>query len=307
MQFSIIVTSYNYEKYIRQTLDSLVNQTYKDFEVIIIDDGSKDNSIEIIKEYVQKYSNFNLYTHDGNVNKGLIESVKLGISKATGDFIAFLESDDYWSLDYLQEKADYITNHPEAKIIINDIQTFGGTFCDDYVAEQAKFYRKHKNKKNYFDRLYSGNQAIATFSEVCVEQNVLRNLDFNTPVSAWLDWWLWRQAAICYPISFIDKKLTFWNRHDGSYISTTFNDSNKYAKSFKKASNHLLLKKYPIEYILFKMKRLFKICIQNIFSLTNSCDESYKILKILGCKFRINNTLKTKDNIDELLEKKDAI
>ena len=91
MNVSIIVTSYNYEKYIGKTLQSIVNQTYKNYEVIIVDDGSCDNSVEIIRQFTEKYSNFHLYFHEGHKNKGLTESLKLGISKATSDYIAFLE------------------------------------------------------------------------------------------------------------------------------------------------------------------------------------------------------------------------
>ena len=98
---SVIVASYNYEAYIRETLDSLVSQDYNAFEVIVVDDGSKDNSCEIIKEYANKYPNFYFYQHDGGVNKGLAETVKLALSKAKGDYVAFCESDDYWTSNHL--------------------------------------------------------------------------------------------------------------------------------------------------------------------------------------------------------------
>lgn len=60
---SIIVTSYNYAQYITQALDSLEKQTYKNYEIIVVDDGSKDDSINIINEYAASYDNIKLYTH----------------------------------------------------------------------------------------------------------------------------------------------------------------------------------------------------------------------------------------------------
>lgn len=91
---SIITASYNYENYIKETIESVLNQTYTNWELIIVDDGSKDNSVEVIKSYCEKDSRIKLFQHEGGVNKGLAETIKLGISKAQGEWIAFLESDD---------------------------------------------------------------------------------------------------------------------------------------------------------------------------------------------------------------------
>lgn len=76
---SVIVASYNYAKYIKETLDSLIRQTNKSFEVIVVDDGSRDQSLPIIEEYANRFKNIKLYTHPGNQNRGLAETVKLGI------------------------------------------------------------------------------------------------------------------------------------------------------------------------------------------------------------------------------------
>ena len=81
--FSVIVASYNYEDYIRETLESLVNQTYKNFEVIVVDDGSSDNSVKVIREYEEKYPCVHLYQHPNGENRGLPETVLLGLTKAT--------------------------------------------------------------------------------------------------------------------------------------------------------------------------------------------------------------------------------
>ena len=89
---SVIVASYNYAKYIKETLDSLIRQTNKSFEVIVVDDGSRDQSLPIIEEYANRFKNIKLYTHPGNQNRGLAETVKLGIEKSNGEYIAFCES-----------------------------------------------------------------------------------------------------------------------------------------------------------------------------------------------------------------------
>ncbi len=286
MKICVIVTSYNYEQFIGRALESLVNQTYKDFDVIIIDDGSKDNSLNIIKNYIEKYPRFHLYTHENNENKGLVESLKLGISKTSSDYIAFLESDDYWQENYLQEKIDYIKQNNSTTILINDIKIEGKEEkYYDYIYWLANIYRKHN--KNLFRIFYQDN-AIATFSSVMIKTDVIKNLDFNTPIPAWLDWWLWRQVAIKYPISFVDNKLTIWNRHDNSYITVNEKENEKNRKTFIKKSNNLLLKECTAEYIIFKIKSIIRALVQNIFSVKNEYKNNIKrkVVTILGIKIK---------------------
>lgn len=89
---SVIVPIYNVEKYLKECLDSLVNQTYSNVEIILINDGSRDNSAQIAKYYVDKFENFVLYEQE---NKGLSAARNLGIEHSKGEYICFLDSDDY--------------------------------------------------------------------------------------------------------------------------------------------------------------------------------------------------------------------
>ncbi len=93
IKVSVIVPVFNSEKYIGECLDSLVNQTLKDIEIIIIDDASIDNSLKIIKEYAKKYSNIKVYQNDQNRGQGFTRNV--GLSLAKGEYIGFVDDDDY--------------------------------------------------------------------------------------------------------------------------------------------------------------------------------------------------------------------
>jgi len=104
MKISIITANYNYAQYIEEAINSVINQSYGDWELIIVDDGSSDNSVEIIKSYCEKDSRIRLFQHANGENKGLKETLLLGISHASGDWIAFLESDDSFTLDNLQQE-----------------------------------------------------------------------------------------------------------------------------------------------------------------------------------------------------------
>ncbi len=98
---SVIVPVYNVEKYIEKCLESLVNQTLEEIEIIIVNDGSKDNSIEIIQKYVENFKEKIIYLE--KENGGLSDARNYAIPYATGEYIAFLDSDDYVEIDMYEK------------------------------------------------------------------------------------------------------------------------------------------------------------------------------------------------------------
>ena len=98
MKFSIIIPVYNVEKYIKKCLDSIKSQTYENYEVIIINDGSKENEEKIIKKYL-KDERFSYYKKE---NGGLSDARNYGVKYATGDYLIFIDSDDYIAKDLLK-------------------------------------------------------------------------------------------------------------------------------------------------------------------------------------------------------------
>lgn len=106
--FSIIIPAYNLENYIAATLQSVLVQTFQDFEIIIVDDGSSDETVSIIQSF-----------HDprirlvSQVNGGVSRARNAGMKKAMGAYIAFLDGDDYWYPEHLELAADFFNRHPE--------------------------------------------------------------------------------------------------------------------------------------------------------------------------------------------------
>lgn len=104
-KFSIVIPVYNVEKYIGKCLDSVINQTYQDYEVIVIDDGSTDKSKKIVKEYDVKLIESN--------HVGVSEARNIAIKKAKGEYLVFLDSDDWWDKDLLKKLATSSKNSPD--------------------------------------------------------------------------------------------------------------------------------------------------------------------------------------------------
>lgn len=100
MRFSIIVPVYNVEKYIRKCMDSIMNQTFRDFEVIVVDDESPDNSMQIVQEFAEKYPG--VITMIRQKNTGLGGARNRGVREARGEYLIFVDSDDYVRLDMLE-------------------------------------------------------------------------------------------------------------------------------------------------------------------------------------------------------------
>ena len=108
VKISVIVTVYNIDKYINNCLKSILNQTYKNFEVLIINDGSTDNSQKIIDKYVKKDNRFKSFIKE---NSGIADSRNYGISKVNGDYFIFIDGDDSINSELLERLSQVISNH----------------------------------------------------------------------------------------------------------------------------------------------------------------------------------------------------
>lgn len=129
-EISVIIPVYNTEIYLRQCLDSVINQTFKDIEIICVDDGSTDGSINILKEYSNKYSNFTYLTQD-HLCAG--EARNKGLDIAKGKYIGFLDSDDYFEPDML-EKMHQRAMKFDADMVVCSSKLF---------SERTKTYKKN--------------------------------------------------------------------------------------------------------------------------------------------------------------------
>lgn len=118
-KISVIVPVYNVENYLAKCLDSLVNQTHQNIEILVINDGSKDDSEKIIQEYAQKYpEKIRPFTKE---NGGLSDARNFGIDHATGDYLGFVDSDDYVAPSMFEEMVHLAEKH-QSKMVICNIQ-----------------------------------------------------------------------------------------------------------------------------------------------------------------------------------------
>lgn len=222
---SIIMTSYNYASYIEEAIKSVINQTYSNWELIIIDDCSKDNSVEIIEKYVKQDSRIKLIIN--NKNLGLAASLKKAISYAQYDWLAFLESDDIFYPDALEEKIKILPQNPD--IVFSDVELFGAPDAINAIEEHLKgikkFYidLKESGFIENFRNIIPNINIIPTFSCAMVKKSLIENCKFKSVCKTYLDFYLWaqlREARVYY----IHKKLTHWRMHSDSYTNKARNN-----------------------------------------------------------------------------------
>jgi len=106
---SVIIPTYNSVKYLPEAIDSILNQTYKDFEIIVIDDGSTDKTKDIVDTFIKEYRNKIRYFYQQNKGPGAARN--RGIEMATGEYIAFLDSDDLWLPEKLEKSLNFLNSY----------------------------------------------------------------------------------------------------------------------------------------------------------------------------------------------------
>lgn len=271
MKISVVTASYNYQDYIKETIQSVLDQTYNDWELIIVDDCSTDNSVDVIKSFNDE--RIKLFINEKNL--GLAQTVKRGVEYATGEWIVFLESDDLITPDNIEKKVQIIKKYSDLNLIFNDCEFFGdkNKVKDFSIAlKKTRILLKNKNyPTKMFYNFYLSNK-IFTFSSVMAKREDLLNISYNPPIDSLLDWWLWVQLAYIGNFYYIPEKLTKWRLHKNSYIESSNNISlNKihnemYYRMFKKYKKIKILIFIPFAQIIWGLQQAKKFLTKLIFN-----------------------------------------
>lgn len=180
MKFSILVPVYNVEKYIEQCVDSLLSQSYQDFEIILVDDGSTDSSGEICDRYEKENPETIKVIH--KKNQGLVSARDAGIKSASGDVAIFVDSDDFVESDLLATVTDSFKKHPDADMVIYSFSYYADGKCsqrketvsdNEYVFDQS-------NKTELYSFLMFTSKVTSLWTKA-VRIDVLRadSLDYS--------------------------------------------------------------------------------------------------------------------------------
>lgn len=204
---SICISSYNHARYLPQTIDSVLTQTYQDFELIIVDDGSSDNSHGVLTDYQQRYPDKIRYVwHDNHANRGISASCNLAISLAQGRLFAWLGSDDYWFPEKLAKQVSFFEHHPEVGMLHTSALTLGanGTLYPvlnvrDTIDPQP------------LTAMVISNPVVA--STAMMPTRLFTELGAFDETLVFSDWELWIRIAARYPIGFLAEPSCAYRVH----------------------------------------------------------------------------------------------
>lgn len=221
--FSIIIPLYNKGPYILNAVNSVLGQSYSNFELIIVNDGSTDDSLEKIGSY----SDHRIKIINQN-NSGVSWARNNGVKEATKDYICFLDADDWWDINYLSEMKKLIKDYPEAglygckySLVKYGIKKYATIGLDSDF--QHGFI-------NYF-KVYSKTMCMPlTSSSVIIPKKIFEESEgFKPELKLGEDFDLWLRIAVKYKVAFLNKPLSFY-RQDSNELYKAVNSKKLYDK-----------------------------------------------------------------------------
>jgi glycosyltransferase involved in cell wall biosynthesis len=241
---SIVMATYNGGLYLEQQMESIVVQTYPNIEIIIVDDCSTDNTIEILQMFQQKYSNIKLFSNAANL--GYIKNFEKGCSLASGEYIALCDQDDYWHSDKLKKMKAAIGDFPlvycDSILCDEDLQPIGVNISDrvscrdfDNCLQQAIFCRIYGH---------------ATLIKKSLIQHAIPFLDAIPH-----DWWLCYIATFHGGMKYIPEPLASYRQHSANIFGAAGGKSRKHNKFNKAEKKRLEMKK-----IRLRINAFYKLC-----------------------------------------------
>ena len=239
--FSVVIPLYNKEKYIAQTLENVLKQRFTDFEIIVVNDGSTDASGKIVKSFSDAR-----ISYFSTANHGAAAARNFGIEKSTAPYIAFLDADDLWMQNHLEELKKLIDRFPQAGMYCNRYQLIfenGSTY-------QPSFYGIDDTYEGVVEDYFAASlhYAVASSISVAVPKSIFSEIgNFKKYISSGQDTDMWIRIALHSKI-IIGNKLTSSYLHyiEGSLSKTDILQKN--IKRFDEYQDHeksnLSLKKY---------------------------------------------------------------
>lgn len=217
-EISVVIPVYNQEKFVAQTIDSVLSQTFQDIEILLVDDGSTDRSPEIIKQYAAQYPEKIVYIeHDNHKNYGVSVSRNVGIKRAQGKYVAFLDADDLWSPEKLECQLYVLERYHEVAFVYCQL-----ALIDHEGNPTTEMYEAyvigegiHDKAFQAFDLSFSRKIAFGFGSTPLIRKHILFEVGlFDTGLKyQYEDEVLAGKIAYRYPVYFLPQPLAKYRIH----------------------------------------------------------------------------------------------
>ena len=241
---SIIMNCHNGEKYLKESLKSIINQTYKDWELIFFDNVSSDQSKKILKEFNDERIKY--FKSDNFIN--LYEARNLAVKKTNGDYISFLDTDDMWAKDKLEKQINFIKKNSNYKIL----------YSNYYVL------KNNEKKIMYKNELPSGfiTQKLLDFYGIGIntaflDKSIFEQYNFKKDLNIIGDFDFFIQTSKKFQIGYISDPLTFYRIHENSFTKKNYKMYINELSNWIRENEKILLKNnYSLKKQKFYVKKL---------------------------------------------------
>jgi teichuronic acid biosynthesis glycosyltransferase TuaG len=247
---SILMPAYNAEMYISRSIKSVVEQTYQNWELLIVDDASLDNTKKIINRYTRQDIRIKAIFSEKNSTKPSIAK-NIALKEASGAYIAFLDSDDMWRKDKLEIQVEFLQANEEIGLVYS-----GGYWIDSYDNVIKRFMPKYECGNNLHHQLRKyeiNNQSVVIKKETL--ETAIRS--FNEKITIGEDYNLFMHIIALYASGSIKERLIYYRIHGNAITKAKKQHSDGVLMTLKELNEKYGIKtKYPFSYFLTYIKAI---------------------------------------------------
>ncbi|MEG2184648.1 MAG: glycosyltransferase family A protein [Cloacibacillus sp.] len=281
MKFSIIIPVYNKASTVEQTIKSVLNQTYTNYELVVVNDGSTDGVEDVLKQYINEQ-----VVIVNQSNSGVSCARNTGIKKSNGEYICFLDADDIWRPNRLETLVRMIKSYPGEKlfatpveiILPNGKRVHTGRFLKENLKDMVLI-------EDFFDLYLRYSSIVFNTDTICIHKDVFKKVGLFEPgETIGEDTDMWFRAAAYYPIVFAKETTAVYNRMEST---ATKNDAWTYSWRFAKRNGDILndsgISQVKKKHILRVIDRYHMSCCRRAL-FEGSRSEAIVFLKSVHCK-----------------------
>jgi len=242
-EVSIIIPCYNYARYLRASVDSVLDQDYPDYELILIDDGSVDDTWNIMQEYAAKSSKIRIFRHE--TNQGIFKANSHGWQEARGKYLHFFSSDDIYQPSCLSKVMNFFHEHSYLGLVCTDI----GYFKDGSQnvttntllpsCKKPRFFTKHEMVPLF----QTTNFWIPGLTCVVKQETLKKYGHLDPKLENISDWFCFHKIALFEGVGYIPESLISMRLHDQTYTSRVKRDKKRRRATYYHLLHYLLYHK----------------------------------------------------------------
>ena len=250
INIDVVIPVFNGEKFIARAINSLEKQTFSPRKIIVVDDGSTDSTIEIVKKYENTIPNLVILAGS---HKGLSATRNLGIKKSAAEYVAFLDCDDYWLPTKLENQVNHLEMHPKCVAVFSN--------CNVNDETTGTTYRAPGNGNQLFSHMNLLTQryrVIGSASSICIRREIFNEIGFfDEGISYGEDYDLWVRISKSHPICEVKNRDVFITKRANSMQTTrangltNFRNAILYFKTWSRDLETLKTEKKIFERLIF--------------------------------------------------------